>query len=95
MDPKWDWGGSAASTVCFGENLIKPKMWHTNALVGVKTFLACNHKDLGPMCFWGHGQSFPGKVFKMKVVEHLPNSKMGQLTQGREPHMGSGQLCSL
>jgi len=41
----------------------------------------------------------------MKVVEHLPNWKVGQvfdpytypftLTQGREPQMGSGQLCSL
>ncbi len=68
-------------------------------------FLACNQKDLGPMCFWSHGQSFPGKVSKMKVVEHLPNWKVGQvfdpytypltLTQGREPQMGSGQLSSL
>ncbi len=32
-------------------------------------------KDLGPMCFCSHGQSFPGKVSKMKVVEHLPIEK--------------------
>ena len=31
------------------------------------------------MCFWSHGQSFPGKVSKMTVVEHLPNRKVGQV----------------
>jgi hypothetical protein len=36
-------------------------------------------KDLGPLCFWSHGQSFPGKVSKMKVVEDLPNRKVGQV----------------
>jgi len=36
-------------------------------------------KDLGPMCFWSHGKPSPGKVSKMKVVEHLPNRKVGQV----------------
>jgi hypothetical protein len=31
------------------------------------------------MCFCSHGQSFPGKVSKMKVVEPLPNRKVGQV----------------
>ncbi len=35
-------------------------------------------KDLGPMCFWSHGQSFSGKVYETKVTVHLPNSKEGQ-----------------
>jgi hypothetical protein len=36
-------------------------------------------KDLGPMGFWSHGKSFPGKFSKMKLIEHLPNRKMGQV----------------
>jgi hypothetical protein len=36
-------------------------------------------KDLGPMCFWSHGQSFSGKVYQTKVRVHLPNSKVGQV----------------
>ena len=57
------------------------------------------------MCFWSHGQSFSGKVYKTKVIMHLPNSKVGQvLTHTPIPlplprvggaKMGSGQLCSL
>jgi hypothetical protein len=31
-------------------------------------------KDLGPMCFWSHGQSFSGKVYYTNVVACLPNS---------------------
>jgi hypothetical protein len=31
------------------------------------------------MCFWSHGQSFSGKVYKTKVRVHLPNSKVGQV----------------
>ena len=56
------------------------------------------------MCFWSHGQSFSGKVYKTKVIVHLPNSSGSgfdpytypfTLTQGRGAKMGSGQLCSL
>ncbi len=36
-------------------------------------------EDLGPMCFWSHGQSFSGKVYQTKVRVHLPNSKVGQV----------------
>ncbi len=36
-------------------------------------------KDLGPMYFWSHGQSFSGKVYQTKVRVHLPNSKVGQV----------------
>jgi len=36
-------------------------------------------KDLGPMYFWNHGQSFSGKVYKIIVVVHLPNCKVGQV----------------
>ncbi len=79
---KCSWGGSTASTVCFDENLIQPKMYHTNVLFGVKHIfwpVIWIQKDLCPMCFWSHGQSFSGKVNKTKVVVHLPSSKVSQV----------------
>jgi hypothetical protein len=96
-------GGSAASTVCFGENLIKPKISNTNVYSWSKTHIwqiIWIQKDLGPMCFWNHGQSFSGKVYKAKLECPFPIVKWVRfcpliLTQGREPLMGSRQLCSL
>jgi hypothetical protein len=55
---------------------------HTNVLVGVKHIfwpVIWIQRDLGPMCFWSHGQSFSGKVYNTKVVVHLPNSNVGQV----------------
>jgi len=36
-------------------------------------------KDVGPMCFWSHGQALSGKVYYTKVVARLPNSKVVQV----------------
>ncbi len=36
-------------------------------------------KNLGPMCFWCHGQSFSGKVYETKVIVHFSNRKVGQV----------------
>ncbi len=55
---------------------------HINVLVHVKHIfwpVIWIQKDLGPMCFWSHGQSFSGKVYKTKVVVRLPNIKVGQV----------------
>jgi len=35
-------------------------------------------KDLGPMCFWSHGQLFSGKFYYTKGVVVLPSSQLGQ-----------------
>jgi hypothetical protein len=35
-------------------------------------------KDLGPMCFWSHGQLFSGKFYYTKGVVLLPSSQLGQ-----------------
>ena len=35
-------------------------------------------KDLDPMCFWSHGQSFSGKFYYTKGVVLLPSSQLGQ-----------------
>jgi hypothetical protein len=32
------------------------------------------------MSFWTHGQSFSGKVYKTKVVVHLPSINVGQVS---------------
>jgi hypothetical protein len=36
-------------------------------------------KDLGPMCFWSHGQLFSGNFYYTKGVVLLPNGKVGQV----------------
>jgi hypothetical protein len=61
-----------------GKNFIKQKLCGRSVLVGADHIIVpiiWIWKDLSPMCFWSHGQSFPGKVSKMKVVEHLPIEK--------------------
>jgi hypothetical protein len=75
------WQASAASTVQFGENFITQKLWGAPVLVGADHIfgsLIWIWKDLGPMYFWSHGQSFSGRVYKTKFVVYLPNSQFGQ-----------------
>jgi len=60
------WGASTASTVGLGKNYIKQKLWGRTVLVGADHIFGpviWIWKDLGPMCFWSHGQSFSGKVY--------------------------------
>ncbi len=60
------WGASKASTVRLGKNFIKQKLQGRSVLVGVDHIfgpIIQIWKDLGPMCFWGHGESFSGKVY--------------------------------
>jgi hypothetical protein len=60
------WGASTASTVRLGKNFIKQKLLGRTILVGVDHIFGpviWIWKDLGPMCFWSHGQSFSGKVY--------------------------------
>ncbi len=33
-------------------------------------------KDLGPVCFWSHGQSFSGKFYYTQGVVLLPSSQL-------------------
>ncbi len=81
---------------------------HINVLIKVKHIfwpVILIQKDLSPMCFWSHGESFSGKVYNTKVVLHLPNSKVGQiltptsiplvLPRVGSPKWVSWQLCSL
>ena len=70
---QWD---SGASAVRFGEHFIKQKFLGTPNLMGVGHLMELQiHicKDLGPVCFWSHGASFPKRVYKIKVVMHVPN----------------------
>jgi hypothetical protein len=60
-----------------GESFIKQKLLGARVLVGVDHifgFVIWIWKDLGPMYFWIHGQSFSSRVYKTKVVVHLLNS---------------------
>jgi hypothetical protein len=61
---------------------MKQKLYGRSVLVGADySFgpIIWIWKDLGPMCFWSHSQSFSGKISKMKLLQHLPNKKMGQV----------------
>ena len=54
------WGASGASTMHFGENLIKQKLQGTPNLVRAGHLFGPQisiWKDLGPMSFWSHGHS--------------------------------------
>ncbi len=76
------WRASTASTVRLGKKFIKPKLQGRSVLMGADNIFVPViqiWKDLGPMCFWSHCKSFPGKFSKMKLLENLPNRKMGQV----------------
>ncbi len=76
------WRASTTSSVRLGKKFIKQKLQGRSVLVGADHIfvpIIQIWKDLGPMGFWSHGKSFPGKFSKMKLIEHLPNRKMGQV----------------
>jgi hypothetical protein len=68
--------------MCFGENLLKPKMEHTNVLVRAKHIFLTH--DLDPEGPGAHvvlepwSIIFKESLFK-KVVVQLPNSKVDQV----------------
>ena len=75
------WWGSGASVVHFGGNFFKQKLLDTPNLVGVGLLIAPQiwiWEDLGPVCFWSHGASFPRRVYNIKVVVNVPNSAWPQ-----------------
>jgi hypothetical protein len=78
--PKLGQGGSVASTVQLGKKFTKQKLTCINGLVSIKIFgpNIWIWKDLGPMYFWSCDPSFSDKVYKTKVVVHLPNSQLFQ-----------------
>ncbi len=51
--------------------------------------IICIWKDLGPMHFWSHSQSFSHKNYKTKVSAHLLNS---QLVQAWHPLLQADEL---
>ncbi len=60
------WTKSTASTVILGKNFIKQNLQGRSVLVRADYSFGPViqiWKDLGPMCFWSHGQSFSGKFF--------------------------------
>ncbi len=60
------WSASTASTMQLGEYFIKQKLQASPVLVGADHVFGpviWIWKDLGPMCFRSHGQSFSGKVY--------------------------------
>ncbi len=99
-------GVSTASTVRPGKKFINQKLQGRTILVGVDHIfgmLIQIWKDLGPMCFWSHGQSFSGKVYYTKVVARLPNSQLGKFLTSqpgpkpgvRDPKQGLERIHSL
>ena len=71
------WWGSGASAVHFGGNFIKKKFLVTPNLVGVGHLFGPQiwiWKDLGLVCLWSRGASFPRRVYKIKVVVYVQNS---------------------
>ncbi len=58
------WRASTASTMRLGKHFIKHKLQGRSVLGGADLIFGAVIQiwmDLGPMCFWSHGQSFSGK----------------------------------
>jgi hypothetical protein len=76
------WRASTAATVRLGNNFIKQKLQGRSVLVWADHIFRSNirsRKDLGPMCFWSHGQLFSGNFYYTKGVVLLPSSQLGQV----------------
>ncbi len=69
-------GGFAASTVRLGENIRKQNLKGAPVLVVADCVVRpviWVLKDLGPICYWSHGQSFSGRFYNTKVAVHVPS----------------------
>ena len=72
---------STAATVRLGKIFIKQKLYGRSVFVGADHIFGPEiriQKDLGPMCFWSHGQLFSGTFYYTKGVVVLPSSQLGQ-----------------
>jgi hypothetical protein len=76
------WRASTASTMRLGKKFIKQNLKGRSVLVGADNIsgpVIWIWKDVGPMCFWSHGQSFSGKFYYTKGVVLFPSSQLAQV----------------
>ncbi len=71
----------------YSRNRETRNFFYKTKVVGKACFSGADHtfgpeirirKDLGPMCFWSHGQLFSGKFYYTKGVVLLPSSQLSQ-----------------